>query len=47
MVGGTWVDTPNPIPEKAVSWLSKKSWCTICEFSQNLPVFKKFDKDFI
>jgi dynein heavy chain len=34
MVGGTWTEAPRELPEKAKSWLSNKSWCTILEMVQ-------------
>lgn len=29
MVGGTWIESTQPIPE-SIPWLTNKMWCTIC-----------------
>ncbi|EAS04067.1 axonemal dynein heavy chain (macronuclear) [Tetrahymena thermophila SB210] len=46
MVGGTWTESPKQIPENAKSWLSNKTWCTICELSQSIEQYKGFDEEF-
>jgi len=47
MVGGTWTETSKQLPSSAKSWLTNKAWCTICELSQVLEIFKDFDIDFV
>lgn len=47
MVGGTWTESPKVMPESAKKWLSKKAWCSICELSQSLEVFKGLEDDFV
>lgn len=39
MVGGTWTETKEKIPE-GIPELSNKAWCTICEMDQVLPNFE-------
>lgn len=29
MVGGTWIETPYPLPQ-GLEWMSNKTWCSIC-----------------
>lgn len=39
MVGGTWIESPQPIPSQ-LDWVSSKIWCTICELQKNIPGFE-------
>lgn len=45
MVGGTWIETTEPIPE-TLPWLTNKMWCTICEVSKTINGFGSIVEDF-
>lgn len=45
MVGGTWTETKEPMPQ-GIPELSNKAWCTICEMDQVLPNFAGILEDF-
>lgn len=45
MVGGTWIESPEPIPAD-LSWISSKIWCTLCELAAAVPGFENIIKNF-
>jgi len=45
MVGGTWIESPHPIPPK-YDWLTNKSWCSLCELAKNTAGFETLVDDF-
>jgi hypothetical protein len=45
MVGGTWIESPIPIPND-ISWMTNKIWCTICETAKTLKGFETLVEDF-
>lgn len=45
MVGGTWIEAPEPIPTE-LAWVSSKIWCTICELQKTLEGFGNLVESF-
>lgn len=45
MVGGTWIETSQPIPE-TIPWLTNKMWCTLCEVAKTVSGFESIVADF-
>lgn len=51
MVGGTWIESPEPAPAE-LDWVSSKIWCTLSEiqktvdgFSTIIDSFKKHGRE--
>lgn len=45
MVGGTWIEAPQPIPAE-LDWISSKIWCTLCELGATVSGFEKIVDSF-
>lgn len=45
MVGGTWIETPYPLPQ-GLEWMSNKTWCSICQLFKTMSGFETLVNDF-
>jgi hypothetical protein len=45
MVGGTWIESPHPIPPN-YDWLKNKAWCSLCELAKTISGFETLVEDF-
>lgn len=46
MVGGTWIESPVPMPT-TMSWMSNKVWCSLCELSKTMKGFESLINDLL